>query len=47
LSDILLDGLHCRNVLGHLILPGSELFHAAPRGIEIGRQRLKLSRWVK
>jgi hypothetical protein len=42
MSDVLLNRLQCRNVLGHLFLLGSELFYAAPHDIEIERQGLKL-----
>jgi hypothetical protein len=41
LSDVLLNSLQCRNILGHLFLPGGELFNAASHGIEIKRQGLK------
>src|ERR1700730_2161586 len=47
LSDVLLDSLQCRNVLGHLILLGSEFFYVAPHDVEIGRQGLKLLRGLR
>jgi hypothetical protein len=42
LSDVVLSGPQRRDVLGHLLLPGRELFYAAPYVVESGRQRFKL-----
>jgi hypothetical protein len=42
LSDVHLNSLQRRNVLGHLLLLGSDSFYAAPHDIETGRQWLKL-----
>src|SRR5260370_20673790 len=39
--------MQCRNVLGHLILLGSELFYAATHDVEIGCQGPKLLHRVK
>jgi hypothetical protein len=46
LSDVLIDGLQCSNVLGHLVLLCGQLFQAASYDLEIGCQRRKLLHWV-
>jgi hypothetical protein len=47
LSYVHLNSLQRRNVLGQLLLLGSDLFYAAPHDIEIGRQWLKQLRWAR